>query len=451
MGKAGGAIAPAFKRALPDASAAVITGVRLLGAGAGFVAQLLLARLLGASELGLFYAVTSLVAVAGLIVVQGYPVIMIRFAARYRAAIPKFLAFLRGSARQSALAVLLACAALVLAALLYPFEHTETRWALLVGAAMLPFVALINMTSAIAAAARRFAVSYIPEVFVRPLLFLAAIVLLAGTGATDSAMVFLVVFAAITAGVALVQTRLVWPLVPKGQPAAVPPRLSRRWRGEAHMAIVVALFMTAFADVAIVLSSPLMNQADIAVFGLCLKLSFLVGFIVQIAHHVASPDLADARNARDGEALQQALRRAVFLPALATLAVMLAAVFFGDAILSLFGPDFARGGPVLAVLIGAQVLMALAGPSVTMMTLSGAQRDNAGLCGIALCALAIADFLLIPALGAFGAALAVLAAIAIWQVAVLVTLRRRGEVRTDCLALLQAAFVSRLGGGTGRR
>jgi O-antigen/teichoic acid export membrane protein len=138
----------------------------------------------------------------------------------------------------------------------------------------------------------------------------------------------------------------------------------------------------------------------------------------------------------------------VFLSALATVAVMLAPVFFGDAILSLFGPDFARGGPVLTVLISAQAVTALVGPSVTMITLSGAQRDNAGLCGIALCALAITDVLLIPSPGA---ALAVFATIAIWQVAVLITLRRRGEARTDCLALLKAALVSRVGSSAGRR
>ena len=174
-----------------------------------------------------------------------------------------------------------------------------------------------------------------------------------------------------------------------------------------------------------------------------ITLPVLVGFIVQVAHHVASPDLAEARNARDARALQRTLRKAVVLPAAATLAITVLAVLFGSTVLSLFGPDFAHGGPVLAVLIGAQAVPALAGPSVTMMTLSGAQRDNAVLCGVALAALAIACFVLIPKLGAFGAALAVLITMIVWQLAVLVTLRRRGEPRTDCLALLQARAVSR--------
>ena len=434
-----------WPRRLPRASVAFITGARLAGAGAGFLAQLLLARMLGAGQLGLFYAVTSLAAVAGIVVAQGYPAVTIRFAARYRAAPATFLAFLHSAARRSAFGVAVLCAAMVAVAICFPFENASTRWALVLAAALLPFIAFFDITSAIASAARRFDIAYIPEVCVRPILFLGVIVLVAAAGMQGSAIAFLAVFVAITAALALVQWRLTRPLIPEGKPAKVPAKLSRRWRGEAHMAIVVALFLTAFADVAIVLSSPLMNGAGIAVFGLCLKLSFLVGFVVQVAHHVASPDLAEARNARDARALRRTLRKAVVLPAAATLVITVLAVFFGSTVLSLFGPDFAHGGPVLAVLIGAQAVPALAGPSVTMMTLSGAQRDNAVLCGVALAALALACFVLIPKLGAFGAALAVLIAMIVWQLAVLVTLRRRGEPRTDCLALLQNRAVSRGG------
>ncbi|HML92440.1 lipopolysaccharide biosynthesis protein [Methyloceanibacter sp.] len=445
MGKTGRAAGPGFKAALPRASATFITGARLAGAGAGFLAQLLLARMLGAGQLGLFYAVTSLAAVAGIVVAQGYPAVTIRFAARYRAAPATFLAFLHSATRRSAIAVAVVCLAMAAAAVFYPFESVAARWALVLAAVLIPFIVFVDIAAAIASAARRFDIAYIPEVCVRPILFLGVIVLVAAAGMQGSAIVFLAVFVAITAALALVQWRLTRPLIPEGKPAKVPARLSRRWRREAHMAIVVALFLTAFADVAIVMSSPLMNRDGIAVFGLCLKLSFLVGFIVQVAHHVASPDLAEARNARDARALQRTLRRAVVLPAAATLAITVLAVFFGSAVLSLFGPDFAHGGPVLAVLIGAQAVPALAGPSVTMMTLSGAQRDNAVLCGVALAALAIACFALIPDLGAFGAALAVLIAMIVWQLAVLVTLRRRGEPRTDCLALLQDRAVSRGG------
>lgn len=427
---------PGWRRRIPRASVAFITGGRLAGAAAGFLAQLLLARMLGADQLGLFYTVTSLATVTSLLVVQGYPVITIRFAARYRSSPEMFLAFLREAARRSAAGLVVMCAVLVLAALLDPVDHENARSILLIAAAFLPFVVFFDVVTPIAAAERRFDIAYIPEVCVRPILFLGVIALFAAFGLPGSAFIFLAVFIAITAGLAVVQWQLTRPLIPRGEPAAVPPRLLRHWRGEAHMAIAVALFLTAFADVAIVLSSPLMDQAGIAVFGLCLKLSFLVGFVVQVAHHVAAPDLAEARNARDAQALNRALRKAVMLPLMATLAVTVFAVFFGSTALSLFGPDFAHGGPVLAILIAAQAIPALAGPSVTMLTLSGAQRANAVLCAVALAALAVACVILIPPLGAVGAALAVLATMIVWQLAVFVTLRQRGEPRTDGFALL---------------
>jgi hypothetical protein len=46
---------------------------------------------------------------------------------------------------------------------------------------------------------------------------------------------------------------------------------------------VVALFTYFFADVDILLVTPLLSRAETAAIGLCLKLAMLVGFVVQVA------------------------------------------------------------------------------------------------------------------------------------------------------------------------
>ena len=65
-------------------SSGIIMVSRLGGAGIGFLTQLLLVKLMGAHQLGLFYAASSLAAVLGVIAAQGYPVIAARFVGRYR-------------------------------------------------------------------------------------------------------------------------------------------------------------------------------------------------------------------------------------------------------------------------------------------------------------------------------------------------------------------------------
>ena len=68
---------------LATGSAAIMAS-RLAGAGVGFLTQFLLVRMMGAHDLGVFYAASSLAAVLGVIVAQGYPQIAARFVGRYR-------------------------------------------------------------------------------------------------------------------------------------------------------------------------------------------------------------------------------------------------------------------------------------------------------------------------------------------------------------------------------
>ena len=106
--------------------------------------------------------------------------------------------------------------------------------------------------------------------------------------------------ALIFSALALTQYALLAKDMPKGGRRRAPPRrLLTIWRREATPLIVVALFTYFFADVAILMVTPLLSSADTAVIGLCLKLALLVGFAVQVAHQVVVPDLADARARKD--------------------------------------------------------------------------------------------------------------------------------------------------------
>lgn len=420
------------------ASSITIAGIRLAGAGAGFLAQLVLAKMLGAAELGLFYVVTSLAAVLGVLAVQGYPAVTTRFVSRYRDRPARMASFLAAARRHVLAGTIVLAAALAAVAVAWPFQAAATRSGLLIGAASLPFLALLGYSAAIAAANRRFDIAYVPELLARPVIFLGCVVALAAFGGPASGTLAIALLAGVTALVAIVQAPLAARLLPDVAPERPRPRLARRWKTEARAAVIVALFIGVFADVAIVLASPLMAKTETAVFGLCLKLSFLVGFLVQAAHNIASPDLADARRCGDAARERAALLKAVLLPAVATMAATLGAFVFGERVLALFGPEFAAGTGVLVLLLGAQAVRAIAGPSVTMLTLAGAQGQNAALCVMALAVLALASFVLVPAYAALGAAGAVLLATLAWQVGGAVVLRRRGEPGTDLLSLVRS-------------
>ena len=83
-----------------------------------------------------------------------------------------------------------------------------------------------------------------------------------------------------------------------------------------------------------------------------------------------------------------------------------------------------------------QFARALFGPSVSLLTVIGAQRQNAALAVAALAVLAISNIVLAPLYGVLGAAIAVAIATFFWLVACAVVLGRVSGLRTDALYLL---------------
>jgi O-antigen/teichoic acid export membrane protein len=205
--------------------------------------------------------------------------------------------------------------------------------------------------------------------------------------------------------------------------------------------VVVALFTTLFADLDILMVTPFLHGADVAAFGIALKLALLVGFGVQVAHTIAAPDLADAHARRALDRAGSTLRRATNFPVILTGLATLACAAGGQYALALFHPDFASAKWALTILVFCQFLRALAGPSVQLLTIIGAQRLNALLCCVALAMLAAGNTILAPAYGVTGAAIAVALSWSVWLVLTGLMLYRQARLRSD---LAFVAFRSHL-------
>ena len=193
-----------------------------------------------------------------------------------------------------------------------------------------------------------------------------------------------------------------------------------------------------FADVGILAVVPFLSSSDVAIFGLCLKLALLVGYFVQIGQQMVVPDMADARHKGDHQRLSRAAWRSIAGPALITFASMAVIHLFGRDLLGLFGPEFEGGSRVLLILLGAQLLRALAGPSAHLLTLSGIQRINMGLAISSLILLVGSSAILAPLMGVEGAAYAVLLTYGWWIGLSALALRRLREPPVDALWLTMA-------------
>lgn len=406
--------------------------IRLAGAGTGFLIQLILARLLAPEALGTFFSATSLAAVLALVSAWGYPNLVARFISRYRERkYPMLVAgFLRNAARDTAITSLLAGLAVIAIAALWPDTEKDNRIAFMIAGVAVPMLALLALNAATAGAVRAFALSYVPETLVRPALFLGALALLIVLKETLTVELALAAYFGVTTIIALGQFLILRHILALG-PIRRPPRLTRVWRAEALPLVVVALFTILFADLDILMITPFLHGADVAAFGIALKLALLVGFGVQVAHTVATPDLADAHARRGLDGAGKTLRRATIFPVAFTGLATVVCAMGGQYFLALFHADFATAKWALTILVFCQFLRALAGPSVQLLTIIGAQRLNALLCCVALATLAASNSILAPAYGVTGAAIAVGLSWSVWLLLTGLMLYRRANLRSD--------------------
>ena len=128
--------------------------------------------------------------------------------------------------------------------------------------------------------------------------------------------------------------------------------------------------------------------------------------------------------------------RSIGFPLVATLGALLVTALGGETILSLFGPEFTSAKVPLLILLACQLVRVLFGPNVALLSVVGAQRQNAMLAIGALVVLALANLALVPSAGVVGAALAVALATIVWLSACAVVLARVSGLRTDALHLV---------------
>ena len=416
----------------------IVTIGRLGGAATGLVIQVYLARTLSAEALGGFFLASSLAMFLAVAATCGLPLVTTRFVVRYRRRAGgdysgMFLAFARRATLAASLALMVAAAALILSLPQLPLEE---RAAYLIGCLAVPGFALARLSGAAATAYRRFLLSYLPDLAVRPALFLAAVVA-AGTflPRLDLWLVVAMLVVLVTAQAGYQDMALNRIVRRDVRPSRGLSRLSGLWLKAALPLTSVALVTATFADLAILASGFFLDRADLAVFGVCVKVTLVAGFVQMTAHKMLQPDLAEALIASDQRRLSQTIAQAILIGVGVGLATLLAVAGAGDLVLSAFGEDFVAGRGILRAMLVGQTVVAAAGPAIQVLTLTRGQASAAWASAAAVVCLLAANALLIPLLGLLGAAVALVFAQVAWSVLLAVQVRRTTGIACDVLAL----------------
>ena len=416
--------------------------VQVLGLGVAYFAQIVLARLLGDPKAYGDYAVTLIWMYLLILPAKiGFDTAALRFVAAYKA--QSEWGLLRGFIRRShqivlGLSILIAALgggfvwALWAAGRLRP----ELLVVCLVVWLVLPFQALLELSSACIRGLKHVVMALAPKTVLRNSFLLGGAVLLAFAlgGHLRPAHAMGVHLAAVCLAL-IISTAFLRRSLPKDVASARPQYETSHWRSVALPLMLVSGFYLLLGQTDVLMLGVMRGNAEAGVYRAASQTAQMVRFGLTAVGVIAAPMISELYTQGRTRELQRMATVAAWLTFATVVPLVGIGIFFARPILSLFGPEFTQGHLVLMVLLSMQSVIAMGGLSDFFMTMTQHQREAAILLGAtALCNILLNAFL-IPRYGIMGAAAATAATLIINKLTVLVYVYRVIGINSTLLPL----------------
>jgi len=412
------------------------------GAGLTSLAQLLIARMVGSTSYGIYSYVLASTSVLAYLATLGFNVSLLRFVSAYRANGRLDLAHgvIRFAVQRSLLAATLF--GMAGAAWVYSFSgpsHKELEISQLLGMAAVPLVTASALGAALIRAFGGGVSALLPERIVRDglLLTLLGTAVLSGSWTLNAPLVMqaVLVSSGITATLVLIMaTRF----QPPGLRQAHPANASREW-----WSAVPPIMLMAGLDVFINRAGVMVlgwtgHIRDAGIFALGLNVALLVGLSLVAVASMFSPTAAALHARGDRKGLQQLFSRAAVLSSGGAIAIAIPLLVIVKPLLSWFGEDFGTGASIARVLMLGYVFVALCGPQLYLLTMTG----NEWVAAVTMIAGAAAGIIGcmagIELYGPLGAAVGLALALAVWNVAMAIFIRKRLKIMPGLIYALMS-------------
>jgi O-antigen/teichoic acid export membrane protein len=402
--------------------------IRVAGAAIVFLSQILLARWMGGFEFGIYVYAWTWLLLVGDIIHLGLPLTAQRTIPEYtqRQQFDRLRGFLFGSrlvvfAMGSVIAVLGAVAVHSLRR----FIDTSTIMPLYLACVALPLYAFSNMLDGLARSYNAVTIALLPPFVLRPLVLIAAMAAAYFAGILTDATVAMAAYALATWTTTLVQLFMLGRRLEQSVPAGPKSYDLRGWLAASMPIIAMSAFFTLLSYTDVLVLRHFRPPEEVAHYYAAAKTLALVAFVyfsvgAAVGHRFAAYDVAGDRNGL--EAFAASSVRWTFWPSLLATLFILAA---GHPILSMFGPDFVAGYPLMFVLAIGLIARASVGPAERVLNTLGEQRLCALVYAAAFAANLVAALALAPEFGAMGVAFATSGAIVVESALLFAVAKRR--------------------------
>jgi O-antigen/teichoic acid export membrane protein len=394
-------------RAVSRRIAMITFFVRVLSGLIAYVSQVLLARWMGDFEYGVFVVVWVGAVMVGAFACLGIQTAILRFVPEYseRGDVKLLRGVVVGSRVQGFVAATVL--AIIGAVGLYAFgSHLESYYLipLYLSAITLPMLAIAEVQDNLSRAFNWADLSLWPTYVVRPLLILVLMWLAVRYGAPANATTAMATVIAATYLTSIGQLISLGRRMKKAVPAGPRQYAPAQWMAIALPIFIVEGLFNLLTNVDIIMVGHFMAPDQVAIYYATSK-TLIVAHFVYYAVKAGSAQrfsqyYASGDRARLAAFLHDTLHW-TFWPSLAVIAFFL---LMGKPLLSLFGPHFANGYPLLYILSAGILVRASIGPAETLLTMAGQQGITAIVYTATFAFNVALNVVLIPRFGLPGAA-----------------------------------------------
>ncbi len=372
--------------------------------------SVVLARVLGVKEFGIYAFFLSIAQLLTIPAMMGGQQLLLREVASYNA--KGDFNFMRGLLIRSRQASLV-CSCLIIVLIgcigswICSSKGLQSLWPLYIALALVPFLALIQLQGATFRGLQHILIGQLGQVLRIALVLIVLSLVAWMTEGYLSSTVALTVQVGATAFLFCLFSFVLRHVLPKEAKTQPPLFETAHWAQSALPFVFAGAMQVLNNETSVVLLGFLQDAESVGLFRIAQRGASIITFGLMAANMAIGPTVAQLFAQAEKVRLQKVITKSVLAVMTFAAPVGLGIVAFGHWLLpSIFGADFAAAYHILVILCLGQFVNAATGSVGLVLNMTGLERFTAKGVGIAVTVSVILNLSLIPIFGAVGAAIA---------------------------------------------
>jgi len=412
--------------------------VMMLGTALAFITNIVLARLMGATQYGIYIYALTWVTLLSMVCKLGMDTSLLRFIPAYNAR--KEWGLMRGILGRSLLIVLFVSisagfTAAVVVWLLGNQINENQRLTFWISFLLLPLFAITGLRSTALRALKQIVKAGLPDSLFQRLI----VIMLAGIGylyLQQNLTATYVMLANFLGALIAFSIGTVWLInaLPKELQTIKPKYATKEWLTVSLPMFFISGMHLILHQTDIIMVGIILDTKQAGIYAVATRIAGLMAFGLSAVNAIAAPMISELYST----GRYQELQRMITLAARAIFAFTLIAgvilVFAGKYALSLFGLEFVVGYYSLLILLIGQTVNAVSGSVGFLMTMTGRHSQAAKILGVSALINIVLNAMLIWRFGMIGAAISTALTTALWNLSMLYYVWKRMQFNPTVFA-----------------